>query len=751
MSKSTNLGYPRIGKHRELKRVIERYWRDRASQEDIERVSKEIRTASLETQKSAGIDLIPTGDFSLYDHVLDTVALWGLVPDRFHHQRGDEITMDTYFAMARGDDQTAALELTKWFDTNYHYLVPEFDAGEPHRATNKPVEDYREAKSIVGDSAKPVLLGPVTFLLLGKHHNASLAEHLDQLLPLYVDLLNELADEGAEWVQIDEPSLVEDRSADELALFERAYASLGEAKPNIMLQTYFGSLRDNWNTVINLPVAGIGLDFVRTPSNLEDLMNNGFPEDKVLNAGIVNGRGVWKTDLTQAIGALGQISAEVPADRLWIGPSSSLLFLPHDVRLEDHDPDLLENLAFAEQRLAEIAILTKGLTQGSEAIAEQLAEDRKRQERFLTSSMRHEPTNQRIKSLTEEDFRRATPVDERLEIQAKALNLPPYPTTTIGSFPQTSDVRKMRARRKTGKISEEEYQQYVRSKIDELIDLQEKAGLDVLVHGEFERSDMVEFFAEKLSGFIATKNGWVQSYGTRCVRPPIIIGDVHRPEPMTIDEITYAQSKTDKPVKGMLTGPVTILNWSFPREDIPRSEIAYQIALALRDEVADLEKAGIKVIQIDEPALREGLPLVQAEWQDYLDWAIKAFRLASSGVKDETQIHTHMCYSEFNDIIDSIDAMDADVISIENSRSNEELLRAFTDYKYAGQIGPGVYDVHSARVPESGEMTERLQNAANVLGSRAIWVNPDCGLKTRRDEEVWPALSNMVSAAQALR
>lgn len=752
MVQSTNLGYPRIGKQRELKRVVERYWRGKATADDIASTSREIRAGNLQAHRQADIDLIPVGDFSLYDHVLDTICLWGLVPERFGHTRGEEVSLDTYFAMARGDDDTTALELTKWFDTNYHYLVPEFDAGEPYRATNRPIELYREARDVVGDAAKPVLLGPVSLVLLGKHHTGSPADHVDQLVPLYRELLNDLREAGASWVQLDEPCLVQDRTAEELALFESAYSALASnGGPSIMLQTYFGSLRDNWDTVMNLPVAGVGLDFVRTPRNLQDIQAKGFPQGKTLSAGIVNGRGVWKTDLNEALGALGQIGLQVDADRLWVGPSCSLLLLPYDVGLEEHDAELTANLAFAEQRLEEIALLTKALNDGPESIAQQMQEERQRLDFARTASTNHPPTQKRLGALTESDFRRATPIAERLKTQRDLLGLPPFPTTTIGSFPQASDVRQMRARHKSGKVTDKEYTAYVQSKIDELISRQEDVGLDVLVHGEFERSDMVEFFAEKLGGFITTQHGWVQSYGTRCVRPPIIVGDVHRPSPMTVKEITYAQSKTDRPVKGMLTGPVTILNWSFAREDIPRSQIANQIALALRDEVADLENAGIKIVQIDEPALREGLPLVRAEWEEYLEWAIAAFRLASSGVEPKTQIHTHMCYSEFNDIIASIDDMDADVISIENSRSNEELLRAFTDYLYQGEIGPGVYDVHSARIPTVDEMAERLENAARVLGEDVVWVNPDCGLKTRRDEEVWPALRNMVAAAQKIR
>ncbi len=753
MAKSTNLGYPRIGKNRELKRIVERYWSGKASAYDVESTALEIRQAALSVQQAAGLDLIPCNDFTLYDHILDTACLWGLVPERFNHTAGEPVSMDTYFAMARGNDDTLALEMTKWFDTNYHYLVPEFDGPEPVRSSNQPVERYKEAAALVGSAAKPVIVGPVTFVLLGKHHTKSIADHVASLIPLYKELLSDLANAGAEWVQIDEPCLVTDLDAETLELYESTYASLASGnRPKIMLQTYFGSLRGNWDTVMSLPVDGIGLDLVRTPVNLTDLEAGKFPKGKVLSAGIVNGRGVWRTNLTNALSTLESIADKVGSDDLWIGPSCSLLTLPHDVRLETtQDAGLLANLAFAEQRLEEIDILTRGINEGADSVADALEADRERIASHASSSAIHGPTQERVASLTSADFERSEPFASRIKKQNEVLGLPAYPTTTIGSFPQASDVRSMRARARSGRITAEEYQKYVHDKIDEVIARQEEAGLDVLVHGEFERTDMVEYFAEQMAGFLKTEHGWVQSYGSRCVRPPIIVGDVHRPDPMTVEWTAYAQSRTKKPMKGMLTGPVTILNWSFAREDISRAEIAYQIALGLRDEVTDLEAAGIPIIQIDEPALREGLPLVRDEWQEYLDWAIKAFRLSASGAKPETQIHTHMCYSEFNDIIEAIDAMDADVISIENSRSNEELLQAFTDFSYERQIGPGVYDVHSARVPEAEEMAERLRNAARVLGGDHLWVNPDCGLKTRGDAEVWPSLRNMVEAAKLAR
>ncbi|MEZ4522363.1 MAG: 5-methyltetrahydropteroyltriglutamate--homocysteine S-methyltransferase [Thermomicrobiales bacterium] len=751
MAKSTNLGYPRIGKRRELKRIIERYWSGKASADELASVAKDVRAAAFQVQLDAEIDLIPCADFTLYDHVLDTSCLWGLVPGRFGHDRGSEVSLDTFFAMARGDDDTPALELTKWFDTNYHYLVPEFDSGEPYRASNRPVELYEEARDAVGDRAKPVLLGPVSFVLLGKHHTKSIAAHIADLVPLYKDLLNDLATAGAEWVQIDEPCLVLDLDEAARDAYKSAYGELSSAGVRIMLQTYFGSLRDNWETAVGLPVDGIGLDFVRDGRNLDDLLHKGFPEDKVLSAGVVNGRGVWKADLEQVLGLLGQLESKVDSNDLWIGPSCSMLLLPHDVNEESHDEEQLRNLSFAEQRLNEIFLLKKAINEGTEAIATELELDHQRTDQASISSTANAATQERVSSLTDEDFQRAEPIRERLATQMSELGLPSFPTTTIGSFPQASDVRSMRAKYRRGSISSDEYQEYVHDKIDELIGQQEEIDLDVLVHGEFERTDMVEFFAEKLEGFITTQYGWVQSYGTRCVRPPIIIGDVYRDEPMTVAEISYAQSKTSKPVKGMLTGPVTILQWSYPREDIDDRTIAYQIGLALRDEVADLEDAGIRIIQIDEPAFREGLPLAKEDWSEYLDWAVKAFRLSSSGVAAGTQIHSHMCYSEFNDIIEAIDALEADVISIENSRSSGEILQVLRDYDYAGQIGPGVYDIHSPRVPDTPEMVGLLDDVVKVLDADVVWVNPDCGLKTRKDAEVWPSLANMVAAAKELR
>ncbi|MCX2726576.1 5-methyltetrahydropteroyltriglutamate--homocysteine S-methyltransferase [Thermomicrobium sp. 4228-Ro] len=755
MARSSVLGYPRIGKRRDLKRALERYWAGESDEAALLQTARSVRRAAWEVQREAGIDLIPCNDFSLYDHVLDTICLLGLVPERFGPPE-PEVSLSTYFAMARGRPGAPALELTKWFDTNYHYLVPEFDGPAPRLASAKPFEEFVEATEFLGKPAKPVLLGPLSLLLLGKRHRRPLDEHLDALLSVYREVLERLAAAGAEWVQMDEPVLVQDRSEDELRLLRRAYDVLGSTakRPQIMLQTFYGSLDEaSWDLVMTLPVEGVGLDFVRDDGNRALLNRHGFPEDKVFGAGVVDGRNVWRTNLVEALEKLEEIAEHVPVDRIWVQPTCSLLHLPHDVRLETRLPASLRALlAFAEQRLEELVVLTRALNEGRSAILDELERNAEVFRVALDDLPVIRPAvRERVAALTEDDFRRTSPYRVRETVQRERFQLPLFPTTTIGSFPQTPDVRQARARWRAGTMSDEEYWAFIRERIADVIRRQEEIGLDVLVHGEFERTDMVEYFAAQLDGFVLTEHGWVQSYGSRVIRPPIIFGDVARPKPMTVEVIRFAQSLTDKPVKGMLTGPVTILNWSFVRQDIPRHEVAYQIALALRDEVRDLEAAGIGMIQIDEPALREGLPLRRAEWGAYLDWAVRAFRLASSGVRDETQIHTHMCYSEFNDIIEAIDALDADVISIENSRSHGELLQAFQTYRYERQIGPGVYDVHSTRIPSVEEVLELLERALAFLRPEQLWVNPDCGLKTRRPEEVWPSLQNMVEAARRLR
>jgi 5-methyltetrahydropteroyltriglutamate--homocysteine methyltransferase len=754
MAKSSILGYPRIGKHRELKKAVEGFWAGKIGEPELAATAKEIRRAAWKAQSDAGLDLIPCNDFSYYDQVLDTICLTGLVPARYGDV-GETVDLATYFAMARGDDRAPALELTKWFDTNYHYLVPEFDAGTPRLASTKIFDEFAEATEQLGRPAKPVLLGPVSLLLLGKHYTKPLPEHLAELLPVYREVLTRLGQAGAEWIQIDEPTLVQDRTAEELALFKTAYANLSQVsgRPKLMLQTYFESLDGNWETVAALPVDGIGLDFVRTPENLMQLNRHGFPSNKVLGAGVVNGRNVWRINVEETLSLLDEIVARVSVDRLWVQSSCSLLHLPYDVELEAHlDDEIKPLLAFAEQRLSEIATLTRGLNAGREAIRAEIEQNAEMFRSALDSSrIHHQPTQERMRALTDDDFQRDAPFETRIARQQQKLKLPPYPTTTIGSFPQTREIRAARARWRKGSMSDSDYQDFIAQRTTDVIRHQEEIGLDVLVHGEFERTDMVEFFADQLNGYAVTENAWVQSYGSRCVRPPIIYGDVYRSNPMTVETSTFAQSLTDRPIKGMLTGPVTMLNWAFVREDLPRSEVANQIALALRDEVVDLERAGIGIIQIDEPALREGLPLRHEDWDEYLDWAVRSFRLASAGVQTSTQIHSHMCYSEFNDIIEAIEALDADVISIENSRSGSELLQAFIDHRYGRQIGPGVYDVHSERVPATDEMESLLERASNVLDPGQIWVNPDCGLKTRGNDEVWPSLEHMVEAAHALR
>jgi len=755
MAKSSILGYPRLGKHRQLKRAVEAYWAGKLDDAALQQAGREVRQAAWAVQQTAGIDLIPCNDFSFYDHVLDALCLVGLIPPRFG-PAGQTVSLSTYFAMARGAPGVPALELTKWFDTNYHYLVPEFDAPVGGIGSSKPFDEFAEATAQLGRPAKPVLLGPLSLLLLGKRHTRPLAEHLRELLPIYAEVLARLGRFGAEWVQIDEPVLVQDRTEEELDLLTTAYRELTRVanRPRIMLQTYFDSLDErSWPRVMSLPVDGVGLDFLRSPANRELLNRHGFPMNKVLGAGVVNGRNVWRTNLVEGLELLEEIAEHVAVDQIWVQPSCSLLHLPHDVRLETHLPaEIKALLAFAEQRLQEVVTLTRGINHGRSAIITELEQDAETFRIALDATpIHHRPTQERLAALSEDDFRRSSPYEVRAQLQRQRLALPLFPTTTIGSFPQTPEVRSVRARWRAGKLSDDEYWSFIRQQIAALIRRQEEIGLDVLVHGEFERSDMVEYFAEQLEGFVVTEHGWVQSYGSRAARPPIIFGDVYRTKPMTVEVSRYAQSLTDRPVKGMLTGPVTMLNWSFVREDVPRREVAYQLALALRDEVRDLEAAGITVIQIDEPALREGLPLRRQGWTEYLDWAVNAFRLASSGVADETQIHSHMCYSEFNDIIEAIDALDADVISIENSRSQGELLRAFLDHRYLRQIGPGVYDVHSARIPSLEEIESLLLKAVEILSPDQLWVNPDCGLKTRRPEEAWPSLVNMVEAARRLR
>ena len=756
MTSVTNLGFPRIGARRELKRALESHWRGQSDAAQLLATAAELRVRHWTLQREAGVDLPPSNDFSLYDHVLDTAFLFDAIPERYRALAGRD-PLAAYFAMARGLQQPGidlhALEMTKWFDTNYHYLVPELHAGQRFALRgDKPLAEYREARAL-GIETRPVLLGPVSFLLLSKTLDGSNPlDLLDALLPVYAQLLGALKDAGVQWVQLDEPVLVQDLDDDARAAFERAYAHLaGGARPDILLATYFGALEDNLALAAALPVQGLHVDLVRAPEQLDAVLR-ALPAGRVLSLGLVDGRNIWRNPLDNALVLARYARGHRGDDPLWLAPSCSLLHCPVDLALEKKlDAELRSWLAFSRQKLDELRVLADALdgqagAEAALAAAREAVETRRRSPRVHNAAVKA-----RVAALTDADANRATPHAQRLPLQAAALRLPPFPTTTIGSFPQTLEVREARARNKAGKLADADYQAFLEQQTEHCVRAQEQIGLDVLVHGEFERNDMVEYFGEQLDGFAFTGNGWVQSYGSRCVKPPVIYGDVSRPAPMTVRWSQYAQSLTDKPMKGMLTGPVTVLQWSFVRDDQERAQTCRQIALALRDEVNDLEAAGIAAIQIDEPALREGLPLRRAQWQAYLDWAVQAFRISASGVGDATQIHTHMCYAQFNDIIDAVAALDADVISIETSRSRMELLDAFARFDYPNQVGPGVYDIHSPRVPDRGEMLDLLRKASRVLPAEKLWVNPDCGLKTRGWAETRAALQAMVQAAQVLR
>ncbi len=744
-------GYPRIGKDRELKRATERFWKDPSLEREIVETGRTLRERHWRRQVQLGVDLLPVGDFSFYDTMLDAAVLFGCVPARYL-ALGAPDSLPVYFAMARGTNDLPALEMTKWFDTNYHYIVPEVD-GRFSLHAGRLLSQVEEVRAL-GLEPKPVLPGPYTFLRLARlSAGLDITAALAALAPLYKEILRLLAAAGARWVALDEPAMVLDDAPPRDAVLA-AYRTLGEDRGalRILLQTYFEDLGTNRALAIDLPVDGIGIDLVRGPGQWDLLLRSGaLPERLVIVAGIVDGRNVWRSDLSDLLGRMSE-ARSILGERLWIGPSCSLLHLPYTVTAEPGlDPEVKDWICFAEERLDELKVLKRGLEKGREAVHAELMENRRileereRSRRYRTAAVR-----ERLASTGESWFRRQ-PFSERRAAQSKAIPLPLLPTTTIGSFPQTQEVRAARQKYRTGKIDRAEYEAFVDGKIREVIALQTELGLDVLVHGEFERADMVEYFAEQLDGMLTTQNGWVQSYGTRYVRPPLIYGDVSRPMPMTVRESRYAQSLTQKPIKGMLTGPVTILNWSFGRADITREAVAMQIALALRDETLDLESAGIRIIQIDEPAFREGLPLRKDARGAYLEWAVRAFRLSSSGVRPGTQIHTHMCYSDFNDILRSIADMDADVISIENSRSSGELLKAFDAFQYPRGIGPGVYDVHSERIASEEEMAELLERSGRLLPHDLLWTNPDCGLKTRRNEEVIPTLRNMVAAARRVR
>ncbi|MCC7023460.1 MAG: 5-methyltetrahydropteroyltriglutamate--homocysteine S-methyltransferase, partial [Thermomicrobiales bacterium] len=760
MALATIPGYPRIGKRRELKRALEGYWAGKRSAAELEEVAAAIRRDNWASQMAAGIDLVPVNDFSLYDTMLDTIALVGAVPERFGWD-GGPVGLDLLFAMARGslgETSAPAMDLTKWFDTNYHYLVPELTPEQRFTlSSEKPFAELAEAR-VQGVPAKPVLIGPITWLLLGKMtpHDVELLALLDALLPVYTEAIARLAAGGAEWIELDEPALALDRTPDDLAAVRRAYAAFAEAKggAKLLVQTAYGHVGEAYPTLAALPVDGIGLDLSRRGrKNLDLIAEHGFPEGMWLAAGVVDGRNVWTNELAASLELLRGLQERVPAERLMVSTSCSLLHVPYDVRTEKDLPaEIVPWLAFAEQKLAEVATLTRAINEGEAAVAEEFAANRAAIDSAASSPLRRNPAvRQRLADLPADADRRALPYAERSARQRERLALPPLPTTTIGSFPQTGEIRTARSAADAGALSPEAYERFLEGQIADVIARQEALGLDVLVHGEPERNDMVQYFGEQLDGFAFTHNGWVQSYGSRCVRPPIIYGDVTRPHPMTVRWARFAQSRTEKPVKGMLTGPVTILNWSFVRDDQPRATTCRQIALAIRDEVADLDAAGIAVIQIDEPALREGLPLRFADQAEYLRWAVECFRLAAAGARPETQIQTHMCYSEFGEIFPDIAALDADVLLIEHARSGEELLEVFRTEGYDKGIGPGVYDVHSPRVPDVPELAGALRAILTVLPADQVWVNPDCGLKTRKPEEVWPALEHMVEAAREVR
>lgn len=766
------LGFPRIGRHRELKFALEDFWSGKISAQELEATGRALRAEYWNLQKQYGITYIPSNDFSFYDHVLDTTIMVGAIPEIYGWE-GGTISLPLYFAMARGQGSKAsetstyltkevpALEMTKWFDTNYHYMVPELHQEQKFILTTpKPLTQFLEAKAL-GIHTRPVILGPISFLKLSKARTSFFnpLDLLERLLPVYAELCAKLQDAGADWVQMDEPVLSLDLTVEEQKAFHRAYATLQEAAPDLklMLTNYFGSLGNNLTTAASLPTAGLHIDYTRAAHEVLELCKV-LPETRVLSLGAINGRNIWRADLATLRNQLQPIIVKRGAENCIIANSCSLLHVPIDLELETGlDPDVKNWLAFACQKLGELAILGSALspsapTEDPNNIQIALKEATQAYAQRASSPKAHNPqVKARLSQITPEMQHRKQPFAVRQKHQQKILQLPLFPTTTIGSFPQTADIRKARAQHAKGALSAQDYTEFLRTQTKKAIDWQEEIGLDVLVHGEFERNDMVQYFGEQLAGFAFTKHAWVQSYGSRCVRPPIIYGDVSRPKPMTVEWWRYAQSCTTKPVKGMLTGPVTILNWSFVRDDIPRRETCQQIALAIRDEVCDLEQAGAPIIQIDEAALREGLPLRQQDWPTYLEWAIECFRLCASGVTDKTQIHTHMCYSEFQDILPAIAAMDADVLSIETSRSKMELLDVFCTYQYPNGIGPGVYDIHSPRVPSVADMITLLNLARQRLHDHQLWINPDCGLKTRKWEEVHPALVHMVQTAKALR
>eukprot|EP00727_Mastigamoeba_balamuthi_P008066 m51a1_g3880 putative cobalamin-independent methionine synthase (765) ;mRNA; r:37116-39879 len=756
--KSSVLGFPRIGPKREVKTAIESYWARKITADQLAADVAAVRRASLQSIQSRGADFVPSGEFTLYDHVLDHSVAFNVIPKRYTgHGLSD---LDVFFAMGRGCQRDAvdvpACEMKKWFDSNYHYVVPELsEEVEFKLLANKALEAYKEGREL-GIETRPVVLGPVSYLALGKSKDPAFQtlSLLPRLLPLYKQLLAELKAAGAEWVQVDEPVLVLDKAEGWEAEYTSAFTELAAVAPKIMLTTYFGRLGNSVGYVARLPVAGLHVDLVRAPEQLEDVLRAVAPTGLVLSLGLVSGRNIWKNDLQASIDVARRAVDALGPARVVVATSSSLLHTPVTLASETKlSAEVKDWFSFALEKVEEVAVIAAVLSGSADGkVAAALEANRAsiaRRREFERSS--DDAVRRRVAAITPDLLERKSPFSVRAELQQKILNLPKFPTTTIGSFPQTSEIRQARAKYLKHEISDEEYEEFLRKEIKHAVDFQERVGLDVFVHGEAERNDMVQYFGELLNGFVFTQNAWVQSYGSRYVRPPIIVSDVSRPTPMTVKWITYAQSLTAKPMKGMLTGPVTILNWSFPRVDISRELQAKQLAFALRDEVQDLEKAGIKVIQVDEPAIREGLPLRHADWEGYLRWAVDSFKLATVGVADETQIHSHFCYSDFNDIFPSIEALQSDVISIECSKSDLKILHAFKKHEYSRWIGPGVYDIHSPRVPSMSEIKDRLKSMLEVIPSGLLFVNPDCGLKTRGWKETEPSLENMVAAARWAR
>ncbi|KJD33044.1 5-methyltetrahydropteroyltriglutamate--homocysteine methyltransferase [Tamlana nanhaiensis] len=759
--KTTILGHPRIGKNRELKKACEHYWSGKINEAELQNVATKIKQENWLNQQQLGIDSIPSNDFSFYDQVLDTCLTLGCIPSRFKSIEKNNL-LNLYFAMARGLQNehidVTAMEMTKWFDTNYHYIVPEFEKDQDFSFFSKKiVEEYKEALGL-SIKTKPVLIAPVTFLLLGKEKETGFhrLDLLEKLLPIYFEILEELSNLGVEYIQFDEPCLALDLNKNEQEAIQYTYKSISEKFPNlkIYLANYFDCYGNNLNIALQLPVHTLHLDLVRCSLQIDDILQSeNYNSETHLSLGLVDGRNIWINNYENSLKTIEKVTAKIPKDKLWISTSCSLLHVPYDLNLEQNiNPEIKQWLAFAQQKLEEVIAIKNLVSNEANDYAYLFEENKLANINKSKSKIIHNPeVKSRVANLKPEDSERNSPFALRQEKQKSHLNLPLFPTTTIGSFPQTKEVRSWRLQHKKGLLPTETYQKNIAEEIEASISFQEDIGLDVLVHGEFERNDMVEYFGERLNGFVFSNFGWVQSYGSRCVKPPILFGDVSRKEPLTVKWSQYAQSLTQLPVKGMLTGPVTILQWSFVRNDQPRATTCNQIALSIRDEVADLENSGIKVIQIDEPAIREGLPLRKNEWQNYLNWAVNAFKISASVAKDETQIHTHMCYSEFNDIIADIAKMDADVITIETSRSEMELLDAFANFKYPNEIGPGVYDIHSPRVPSISEIETLLQKASQVLPKEHIWVNPDCGLKTRHWPETKSALKNLVLVAKKLR